>query len=256
MQGTGMAPREDLPGDALSRGVGRMGRVRPPEGEGQAQVSAFRVLHDDRRTLEIKMSGKDGEDILKGGTERLRRGRYGNDPVQGFQIPGQRAIKPVYAFFLHVPQRLEGASPAAGAAVTSQASSCRLPSMDVADMRLEGARGDVQRLANGRIGRLAGQHSRDHRLLPGQAKFAEMRLHLLDGPFHEGKRRPGNLFGGALAASHLGLGQTEKAHLFQIGHKDKTARKDGEGLKRKKGIQGIPTRDAVSDPTAVMAAQP
>ncbi len=121
-----MAPREDLPGDALSRGVGRMGRVRPPEGEGQAQVSAFRVLHDDRRTLEIKMSGKDGEDILKGGTERLRRGRYGNDPVQGFQIPGQRAIKPVYAFFLHVPQRLEGASPAAGAAVTSQASSCRL----------------------------------------------------------------------------------------------------------------------------------
>ena len=63
-----MAPREDLPGDALSRGVGRMGRVRPPEG-------AFRVLHDDRRTLEITMSGKDGEDILKGGTERLRRGR-------------------------------------------------------------------------------------------------------------------------------------------------------------------------------------
>lgn len=88
MQGTGMAPREDLPGDALSRGVGRMGRVRPPEGEGQAQVSAFRVLHDNMWALEIKMSGKDGGDILKGGPKRLRRGQYGNDRVQGFQIPG------------------------------------------------------------------------------------------------------------------------------------------------------------------------
>ncbi len=82
-----------------------------------------------------------------------------------------------------------------------------------------------------------------------------MRLHLLNGPLHERKWRAGNLFGGALAASRLGLGQTEKAHLFQIGHKDKAAREDGEGLKRKKGIQGIPARDAVGDPAAVMASQ-